>query len=56
MAELCECLCVFILCFTGFINRDQILFLVVGISEVSWSRPPLINRNGCNIECDYRVT
>lgn len=26
MAELCECLCVFTLCFTGSINRDQILF------------------------------
>lgn len=30
MAELCECLCVFILCFTGFINRDQILFFGCG--------------------------
>lgn len=42
MAELCECLCVFTLCFTGSINRDQVLFLVVGIGEVIWSRLPLI--------------
>lgn len=30
MAELCEYLCVFILRFTGFVNRDQILFFGCG--------------------------
>lgn len=39
------CLSVFILCFTEAIIKDHILFLVLGTSGLSWSRPPLINRN-----------